>query len=305
MVLLGVPEQPVYIPAEEGVTKIGGVPRWLCGEPPSLQEAKCSKCNCKLELLVSADCPISDEYDRILYFFICPKCGQEGKVYRQKQIYHESSQPDGGQLFSRNDFSNGNMETPGVAAPPAGGNDILSALSAFNTAVSTNQKQTKKQKKAQKPKQEKGRWPAYYIDTFDEPEASLEPSFRYEISKSADSTSSTLENDMEEGAGNNPGIQITPELVEYNERMSRCPEQVIRYSRFGDPLVQDKTDLSNIPKCPACGADRSFEFEIIPTIIYTLEPASEMDFGPILIYTCSADCGEVGTNEEHCIICPP
>lgn len=110
---------------------------------------------------------------------------------------------------------------------------------------------------------------------------------------------------IDEGAANDPVIAITPELVEFNEHMSRCPDQVLRYCRFGEPLLQDKTDVSNIPKCPKCGANRIFEFEILPTIIYTLDPESDMDFGPILVYTCSQDCGQEGTCDEHCIICSP
>ncbi|KAK8893813.1 hypothetical protein M9Y10_022242 [Tritrichomonas musculus] len=312
LVLLGVPDDPVYIPAEEGVTKIGGTPRWLCGEPESLKQIKCSKCKCSLELLVSADCPVSDDFDRIIYFFICPKCGQEGHVYRQKKVFSQNNN-DNTPLFTSSDLvsssneaeaDSSNKESTPVAPPaPSGSGDILAALDAFKNASSSNQNQNQnKKKKARKPQREKGKWPAFYIDTFEEPEAEVDPNLHYEISTSPDASSMQ---GIDEGAANDPVIAITPELVEFNEHMSRCPDQVLRYCRFGEPLLQDKTDVSNIPKCPKCGANRIFEFEILPTIIYTLDPESDMDFGPILVYTCSQDCGREGTCDEHCIICSP
>ncbi|OHT14708.1 programmed cell death protein 2 [Tritrichomonas foetus] len=298
MVLLGVPEQPVYIPAEEGVTKIGGVPRWLCGEPENLKTTKCKTCNCNLELLASVDCPVSDDFDRIVYLFVCPKCGQDGRVYRQKKTF-TASQESSTSLFSASDLT----------APSGGSGDIMAALAAFNNQNNNQQnnnqqkkgqqqQQQKKGKKSQWPQKEKGKWPGFYIETFDEPEAQLDPDFHYVLSTSADSTNSIM------GEEDKPDVEITPELVEYNERMSRCPDQVLRYCRFGEPLLQDKIDIS-VPNCPKCGGKRSFEFEVMPTIIFTLEPDSPMDFGPILIYTCSSDCGAEGTCEEHCIICPP
>lgn len=315
MVLLGVPDDPVYIPAEEGVSKIGGKPRWLCGEPESLKQLKCTKCNCNFELLVSADCPIDDDYDRIVYFFVCPKCGREGHVYRQKKVYkpndNNNNNNDDDDIPETEEKPTPETENPATKEAPKaspGGSSILAALSAFNNSATAKQNQNqnqnkgKKQKKTKKPPIEKGKWPGYYIETFDEPEAEIDPNIHYEISTSPDSSSFQ---GIEEGTGNDPVIAITPELVEFDERMSRCPDQVLRYCRFGEPLLQDKTDVSNIPKCPKCGADRAFEFEILPTIIYNLDPESDMDFGPILIYTCSADCGKEGTSDEHCIICPP
>ncbi|KAH0789896.1 programmed cell death protein 2-like [Histomonas meleagridis] len=294
-VTLGVPEDPVYVPAEEGVTKIGGVPKWLCGEPKDFNQVKCTKCKCNLALILSCDCPTNDDFDRIIYLFVCPKCGKEARVFRQvKSISAPPETPQAPQtnqntpLFGSSDLSN-------QSSSP---DDLLAALSSFTTPP-TNKKQPppKKGKKSNRPQKEIGRFPAYYIETFDEPEALLEKGIQFTISSSVDSTASTInEEDL-------PDFEITPELVEYNERMSRCPEQVIRYSRFGTPLLPEKVDI-NVPRCSKCGAERVFELELMPTIIYKLDPNSPMDFGPILVYTCGADCGD-GSCEEYCFVTPP
>jgi pre-rRNA-processing protein TSR4 len=154
-----------------------------------------------------------------------------------------------------------------------------------------------KKKKAPKKVREVGRFPAFYIDTFDEPEAMLDGNIEFEISSSVDSAASEVSEEVK------MDVVVDPILVEYNERISRCPSQVLRYSRFGTPLLQEACDVQ-VPKCERCGKERVFEVELIPTVIYILDPESSMDFGPILVYTCADDCGD-GCCEEFCYVCPP
>ena len=284
-VILGVPDDPVYEPAEEGVTKIGGSPHWLCGEPAGLDKARCEKCGAVLALILSADCPLDGDFDRIIYLYVCPRCGRDAKAWRQKRPVGPSSRAtaDACPIFTADDFQK-----------PARANaaDLLAQLAALG--------EPEKPKKGQKEPEkvlEKGVFPAYYIDTFDEPEASLDPSVHYTISTSVDSVGSGM------GEEDRADVAVDPVLVEYNEKMSRCPSQVIRYCREGTPLLQEPMKL-RVPKCPSCGAERVFEVELLPTVIYQLAPESEMDFGPILVFTCGNDCGQ-GSCEEHCIVCPP
>jgi pre-rRNA-processing protein TSR4 len=98
-------------------------------------------------------------------------------------------------------------------------------------------------------------------------------------------------------------VEIDPVLIEYNARMSRCPRQVIRYHRYGEPLLQDPMEF-DVPVCPLCGAKRVFEFELMPTVIFMLDPDSTMDFGPVLVYSCENDCGNASC-EEFCLVTPP
>jgi pre-rRNA-processing protein TSR4 len=299
IVLIGTPEERVEIPAEEGVTKIGGVPHWLCGEPTNFLPNKCQSCGHDMALIVSADCPVTPGYDRVLYLYICPKCGSSARCFRQKVKSVE--QPE-------------DILAPPVAPvkeepvkavtdlKPVSTDSLMAALSALDDEPAPAKKQQPqkgkgKNKKPQK-QYEKGYYPAYYVDIFEEPEEELDPNIKYVMASSADSTGSAagfLEEDTAE---------VDPILVEYNTRLEREPSQVLRYCRGGQPLLQDKIRI-NVPKCPNCGGDRCFELEVIPTIISKLDPDNfDIDFGPILIYTCSKDCGE-GTSEEHVIVCPP
>jgi pre-rRNA-processing protein TSR4 len=156
-------------------------------------------------------------------------------------------------------------------------------------------KQPPKPKKPRR-QREPGRFPSYYIEIFEEPEATIDPNVRYEILEAVDSGSSDSE-------GDEIPVKLDPVLVEYNERMSRCPSQILRYSRFGQPLLQETIEFT-VPPCPACGAQRVFELELMPTIIVFVDPDSEMDFGPILVYTCSDDCPGPSC-EEFCFVTPP
>jgi len=286
-VLIGVLDDRVEVPAEAGVTKVGGVPHWICAEPSEFSACNCPHCGSKLGLLVSADCPVSSGYDRVIFLFICPRCGKEARAWRQKKI----------SPLEDEDI----IPIPKAPEPvkEKNTNDLLAALDAFNmapTPTQTTNKQQKKGKKKPKVQYETGAFPAYYVSIFDEPEAMLDPDRPVIISGSADSTGS----DMAE----EDGAEVDPILVEFNERISRVPNQVLRYSRGSEPLLQDPLEIV-APPCPCCGAPRVFEFEVIPTVIYMLAPDSEeLDFGPILVYTCANDCGE-GTFTEHCVICPP
>mmetsp|Transcript_4334 Transcript_4334/g.10159 ORF Transcript_4334/g.10159 Transcript_4334/m.10159 type:complete len:206 (+) Transcript_4334:963-1580(+) len=84
------------------------------------------------------------------------------------------------------------------------------------------------------------------------------------------------------------------------------PDQVIRYrsrdnadSKNQSPLWisgQGHPASMKVPKCQQCGAEREFEFQIMPqTLNYLdLDPLDEdsLDWGVIAIFTCSNSCGE-------------
>lgn len=95
----------------------------------------------------------------------------------------------------------------------------------------------------------------------------------------------------------------------FKERVSVEPEQILRYRRWnndailwagfeGRPGNKAATNL-----CPNCGAERKFEFQIMPQIItYLMEAVEEpsvvlentatgdLDFGTIVVYTCVNSC---------------
>ena len=300
-VMIGTPEDRVEIPVEEDVSRIGGLPHWLCGEPTNFLPNKCQSCGHNLELIFSAVCPVGSQYDRVLFLYLCPKCGSSARCFRQKRkITTPAADND---VLAPPVAPEPKEEKPEKVLEeikPTTQDDLFAALAAFDASAPKKQENQKGKGKKQKPRKqyEKGYYPAYYLDIFDEPEEELDPDVKYVMASSAESNS-------EFGGDEEEKPEVDPILVEYNTRISREPSQVLRYCRGGEPLLQDKMRI-NVPKCPKCGGDRCFELEVIPTIISKLDPENfDIDFGPILVYTCAKDCGSDGTSEEHVIVCPP
>jgi len=115
----------------------------------------------------------------------------------------------------------------------------------------------------------------------------------------------------------------------FQDRLRRVPQQVLRYAPGGRPLwsVPDKNrksgkDLWNVPNCECCGVPRRFEFQLLPSILATLEVdkfaekktktvndnvalddllSSGMNFGSVAVFTCPNPlCG--GEKEPYLVI---
>ncbi|XP_042444835.1 programmed cell death protein 2-like [Zingiber officinale] len=84
----------------------------------------------------------------------------------------------------------------------------------------------------------------------------------------------------------------------FQERISKCPSQVLRYSRDLMvnplwPLSIGRPSLVNIPKCKYCNGSLCYEFQIMPQLLYYLgvkNDSDSLDWGTIVIYTCLASC---------------
>jgi pre-rRNA-processing protein TSR4 len=83
--------------------------------------------------------------------------------------------------------------------------------------------------------------------------------------------------------------------------MGRVPQQVVRWGIGEKPLwisAAHRPVPEDIPPCPACGARRVMELQIMPTIIYTLKPYccshvkgdEGVDIGTATLYSCSEMC---------------
>lgn len=99
----------------------------------------------------------------------------------------------------------------------------------------------------------------------------------------------------------------------FADRLAQNPEQAIRYEFGGAPLLYSKTDAvgktlaaasgpgSGMPRCPNCGAARTFEVQLCPHAITELE-AEElsldgMDWGTVIVGVCERDCQARGVEE--------
>ncbi|KAL3908903.1 MAG: hypothetical protein SGARI_002851 [Bacillariaceae sp.] len=101
----------------------------------------------------------------------------------------------------------------------------------------------------------------------------------------------------------------------FQDRLRRVPRQVVRYARGGRPLwsIPDKNrksgkQLWSVPECQCCGLPQQFEFQLLPSVLGTLEVdryarsqkgvnvndkkelddllSDGMNFGSIAVFTC-------------------
>ncbi|XP_076808420.1 programmed cell death protein 2-like isoform X1 [Clavelina lepadiformis] len=99
-------------------------------------------------------------------------------------------------------------------------------------------------------------------------------------------------------------------LHKFKKVIDICPGQVIRYSWMGSPVhIKESGNQSIVPICPSCGCKRGFEFQLMPALIPYLKnldlDSAEVEFGTILIYSCSKNCWKgAAKEEEHIVYCP-
>ncbi|KAK3009280.1 hypothetical protein RJ639_014323 [Escallonia herrerae] len=93
----------------------------------------------------------------------------------------------------------------------------------------------------------------------------------------------------------------------FQERISRVPEQVLRYCRYARakplwPMSSGRPSTTDIPKCNHCGGLRGFEFQILPQLLYYFgvkNDVDSLDWATIVVYACEASCeGSMAYREE-------
>jgi hypothetical protein len=102
-----------------------------------------------------------------------------------------------------------------------------------------------------------------------------------------------------------PDEDLDPEIeaqLAFHDRVALAPWQCLRYEFGGQPLIPGLRGPAAVPPCDGCGAARSFEFQLMPTLCYYLgvdelhdEGENEgadatMDWGAVLVYTCPDTC---------------
>ncbi|KAJ3188295.1 Programmed cell death protein 2 [Gaertneriomyces sp. JEL0708] len=111
---------------------------------------------------------------------------------------------------------------------------------------------------------------------------------------------SLVEDDAEETE-----VEVDKAFLKFQKRVEREPEQVVRYARVAydddstkvEPLWASDSGIpqpSDLPACPHCGKDRTFEFQIMPQLLTHLKidhyARDALDWGTILVYSCSSNC---------------
>ncbi|KAL4236289.1 Programmed cell death protein 2 [Mactra antiquata] len=94
------------------------------------------------------------------------------------------------------------------------------------------------------------------------------------------------------------------QLRKFKKRLSHEPDQVLRYSKGGEPLwIACTPKPDNIPDCD-CGSKRQFEFQVLPHMLSYLDVdkvGESLDWGVLCIYTCSKNCSIENTYHREYI----
>ncbi|MES1917607.1 MAG: hypothetical protein MHM6MM_009322 [Cercozoa sp. M6MM] len=94
---------------------------------------------------------------------------------------------------------------------------------------------------------------------------------------------------------------------EFQLRLSRDPEQCVRYDYAGLPLYAARRKPKQIPRC-SCGKRRVFEMQLMPNIVNELKPwklaADKAGFSltTAAIFTCSGNCGAGSLHDEFIFV---
>jgi pre-rRNA-processing protein TSR4 len=159
--------------------------------------------------------------------------------------------------------------------------------------------------------------PSFHFYHLDAAAEELEPE---EQSKASSSGPSTTQYDTDDS--NTNGLEkdtfessVDKTFQKFSDRIAQNPEQVLRYEFKGQPLLYSGHDdvatrfivphgkagaARGIPRCDSCGAQRVFELQLVPGLIYQLEKDEAIDFddgmewGTIIVATCANNCGEAG-----------
>ncbi|ELR20373.1 MYND finger domain containing protein [Acanthamoeba castellanii str. Neff] len=105
---------------------------------------------------------------------------------------------------------------------------------------------------------------------------------------------------------------IDDSFIEFQHRVKRAPDQVLRYSRWdgAKPLwVRDSLQptADDVPPCPHCQTPRKFEFQVLPQLLHYLEVEKvekegidkAINWGTVAVFSCPKSCQPTPTDEPN------
>lgn len=101
----------------------------------------------------------------------------------------------------------------------------------------------------------------------------------------------------------NTEVDVDKSFLKFQKRIEQYPDQMLRYNRLeygceknAEPLWVSnigKPTVKDIPSCPYCGQERTFEFQILSTLLNYLEidhlQRGSLDWGTLLVYSCKVN----------------
>ncbi|XP_038879358.1 programmed cell death protein 2 isoform X2 [Benincasa hispida] len=107
-----------------------------------------------------------------------------------------------------------------------------------------------------------------------------------------------MDDSMKSLLANFEGDDDRKSWASFQGRLSKAPEQVLRYCRdVGSkplwPMPSGLPSKEDIPKCSYCSGPMCYEFQILPQLLYYFgvkNDVDSLDWATIVVYTCEASC---------------
>lgn len=250
--------------------KIGGYPVWLLTPYTDL---KCVHCSEIMMLILQLYCEV--QHDRILYFFACRK---SECFFKKSFLFLRSLKERKNTSLVKDNFE---IEIDSECSL-----DDLDALLSQKMNIAEDSKQSVFEGTAEKdfPCQA----PVFFLDSVWDEKVELE-SCHEPIIEQPDSQWS------------NEVYEESSDILfdEFCETVQAYPNQVLRYSFQGSPLLYSNQFIPQIPNC-VCGASRVFECQLMPALVTKL--GLDFSFGTILFYSCGNDCSLNSYSKEFCFV---
>ncbi|XP_008187026.1 programmed cell death protein 2 [Acyrthosiphon pisum] len=292
-------------------SKVGGKPAWLdLKHIPEASELACLKCNIPLVFLCQLYAPIDEPefrgscFHRTLYVFYCNECkgGRTFAVFRS-------------QLRKKNDYYSGEPAEPNDPdiTPDMWGIKLCKVCGCKSTVEYENIYCSLHHKNIDLNKELRDKFivvlPEHIINeesdegsenaslnSEDDDSDYSENSDEAQIPKGSLQDMDGLDEALLEMAYG--GDKDDEYFEKFKKSISSVPEQIIRYNRLESPLwicTKRIPEAHDIPSCQYCGKQRSFEFQVMPQMLYYLKlPESStkesFNFGILAVYTCPASC---------------
>lgn len=322
-------------------SKAGGVPAWLALDKlPRIEDLECPECHTPMMFLLQLNSPLDDvnpdAYYRTLYVFCCKSCIKfrafRCQLPRENPYYYEEKQ--------NNDEDDNNDEEDECPiniirddAPRAQLCDVCGCLGPktcgrCHKAHYCTQFHQKVAWQGGHSKECAGlaagsasgrvecdcscvRFPERLIVSEDEP-AAADAASTEELEEKI-KKAEQVRPEAGETAEDEAPEYVDMEFLNFQRRLERAPQQVLRYihgnvgcaeeegSLVTEPLwCNSKSKPEAIPPCPLCGGRRVPEFQLTPQIIYleNVSPDSSFDFGTVVVYTCVNTCSIPPTSQS-------
>lgn len=107
-----------------------------------------------------------------------------------------------------------------------------------------------------------------------------------------------MDDSMKSLLANFEGDDDRKSWASFQGRLSKAPEQVLRYCRdVGSkplwPMSSGLPSKADIPKCSYCSGPMCYEFQILPQLLYYFgvkNDVDSLDWATVVVYTCEASC---------------